>query len=1222
MSQSRKSSRALRSALHRRPRLELLEDRSVPATLFVDDDLIAGTLIGNLAASVDVTDDRDNSGTLSTGDQVSITVGGTTTADLTFNAAVNTGEGDTASAYGSIQAAIDASLAGDTIAIAPGNYAESVSVSKALTLDGLSDAAGDVTIDSASEDGITISASGVTINDLEVTGSAAAGISASGITSLTLDNVLVNTSAGAGLSLTGTGATGTTLTLTDVSVSGNTGAGLTVSGFETVDLSGLSSAAGGAVQSSISLPSALSGATLNIGISGSTPTTFTVTGTTLEVHATGSPAGEVISLANVDSLNLTGGTGVDTFVVTQSASGGPVITINGGNPGLVDGSGTTGDILDLSATAGLTVNATAAAAGFSGTITGNSNPTINFSGIEQFTDGTTISGQVTDQADAAVPGVTVQIDAGANGSVDLTTVTDASGNYSVTGLPPGTYRVRIVLPGGATQLSSDPSDSTVSLGQNVSGVNFQIQTTASVGGTVSGVVYNDANNNGTQDSGETIISNATVFLDANGNGTLDSGELSDVADGSGAFSITATANGTFTLRAVLPSGFASSTTASVNLNGGNSVTSNVGLRPVSGTPGGIVSGVVFNDTDGDGTRDSGEAIVSNVVVFLDANANGTLDSGELADTSDGSGAFSITAATNGTFTVRAILPSGFASSTTASVSLNDGSSITSDVGLRPATGTTGGTVSGVVYTDTDHDGIRDSGEATVSNAVVFLDANGNSTLDAGELSDTTDASGAFSITSNANGLFTLRAVLPSGFSSSTTAAINLSGGNTVTSNVGLRPASASTGGTVTGFVFADVNPQNNTRDAGESGVRNVTVWLDLDGDGKLDSNEPTDVTDGNGAFSLTTTTNGTFSVRAVLSPGYIRSSGFPSVTLTGGSTTSTNIGLFTNLPPQATPARRLAAGYIVGGQAHVKTFRPDGSEDSDTVVFPGLVMRDVRVAVADVTGDGVEDVIVGTGPGVATRVVVLDGTTLQIIATLTPFESSFTGGVFVAAGDVTGDGIADIIITPDEGGGPRVIAFQGGAPGATGTFTQVASFFGIDDSNFRGGCRVSVADVNRDGIPDVIVAAGFGGGPRIAVFNGDSILSGSLVRLFNDFFIFEQSVRNGAFIAAGDVDGDGFADIIGGGGPTGGPRVLVLSGADLMAGKGNASQALANFFADDDKDRGGIRLAAKDTDGDGRVEIFTGSGNNKRGKVKKFNGNGSSDNFDFDFDSINGVFVG
>ena len=87
--------------------------------------------------------------------------------------------------------------------------------------------------------------------------------------------------------------------------------------------------------------------------------------------------------------------------------------------------------------------------------------------------------------------------------------------------------------------------------------------------------------------------------------------------------------------------------------------------------------------------------------------------------------------------------------------------------------------------------------------------------------------------------------------------------------------------------------------------------------------------------------------------------------------------------------------------------------------------------------------------------------------------------------------------------------------------------------------------------------------------------------------MFEQSLRNGVYIAVGDLNGDGFADIIGGGGPGGGPRVFALSGKDLLAGN---QIPLANFFAGDSNNRGGIRVAVKDLDGDGKADLVVGDG--------------------------------
>lgn len=249
-----------------------------------------------------------------------------------------------------------------------------------------------------------------------------------------------------------------------------------------------------------------------------------------------------------------------------------------------------------------------------------------------------------------------------------------------------------------------------------------------------------------------------------------------------------------------------------------------------------------------------------------------------------------------------------------------------------------------------------------------------------------------------------------------------------------------------------------------------------------------------------------------------------------------------------------------------------------------------RIAVADVDGDGVPDVIAGTGPlpsGIFPRfgypgplVRIFNGTDNSLMRAFAPFESSFTGGVYVSAGDITGDGRADYVVSPDEGGGPRVRIFDGG------TGMPIADFFGIDDPNFRGGVRTALGDINGDGIPDLIVAAGFGGGPRVAIFDGASLQSVP-TKLIPDFFLFEAGLRNGAFVTLGDLDGDGYVDLIAGGGPGGGPRVLAISGRDLLVGQ---QTLLANFFAGDPNNRGGVRVSAKDIDSDGSADVVVASG--------------------------------
>jgi hypothetical protein len=252
----------------------------------------------------------------------------------------------------------------------------------------------------------------------------------------------------------------------------------------------------------------------------------------------------------------------------------------------------------------------------------------------------------------------------------------------------------------------------------------------------------------------------------------------------------------------------------------------------------------------------------------------------------------------------------------------------------------------------------------------------------------------------------------------------------------------------------------------------------------------------------------------------------------------------------------------------------------------------IRSAMADVNGDGVLDTAYVTGIGGPSRLRVIDGQTgLDLLPPTAVFGVDFTGGLFVASADFNGDGQADVIVSPDAGGGGRVSIFS-----FAGGVNRIGDFFGIEDVNFRGGARVAAADINGDGTPDLVVGAGTGGGPRVALFDGTTITQAEPKKLVGDFFAFPgdpaNMLRNGVYVAAGDLNGDGKADLIFGAGPGGGPRVFVLDAAKVLSGDFDAARSapLANFFAYDSSDRRGVQVAVKDVDGDGRLDLLAGSG--------------------------------
>ncbi|QEL20259.1 FG-GAP-like repeat-containing protein [Limnoglobus roseus] len=347
----------------------------------------------------------------------------------------------------------------------------------------------------------------------------------------------------------------------------------------------------------------------------------------------------------------------------------------------------------------------------------------------------------------------------------------------------------------------------------------------------------------------------------------------------------------------------------------------------------------------------------------------------------------------------------------------------------------------------------------------------------------------------------------------------------------------------------------------------------------------------------------------------------------------------------------LANDLLVGGTADGQAINyvPAGSGFAKSGGAAGAdLTASVRPVVADLNGDGVPDQILGAAPGGGSRVRIQLGGVVQGDVVLTPspidfnaFEGNFTGGVFIAAGDIDGDGRDEFVVSPDVGGGPRASIYS---LNDDRTLTKKADFFGIDDPNFRGGARVALGDINGDGRADLVVGAGFLGGPRVALYNGATLFTpdanGVRQKLIGDFFAFPgpdaQTLRNGVFVTIGDLDGDGFGDVIFGGGPGGGPRVFALSGQTLTAKQLDAAYAkpVANFFvANDANSRGGVRVTVKDIDGDDRADLVTASGDNLPSRVRVYRGstvpqaNGVEPPLLQEFDPFgvtlaNGVFVG
>jgi hypothetical protein len=228
----------------------------------------------------------------------------------------------------------------------------------------------------------------------------------------------------------------------------------------------------------------------------------------------------------------------------------------------------------------------------------------------------------------------------------------------------------------------------------------------------------------------------------------------------------------------------------------------------------------------------------------------------------------------------------------------------------------------------------------------------------------------------------------------------------------------------------------------------------------------------------------------------------------------------------------------------------------------------MRSAVGDVTGDGWADYIFSSAPGGGPRIVVIDGVSLQKVSSFFAYAPNFLGGLYVSAGDINGDRIAEIVCGAGASGGPHVQAFNSMGV-KTGT-----SFFAYAPS-FTGGVTVATGDLDDDGIDEIITGAASNGGSHVKSFNAAGVL-GTV-----NFLAYGSTFMGGVTVGAGDINGDGKADIITAPGITGGPNVKVFD---------NFGKPLASFFAYRSDYTGGVSVGVIDPTNSGTFNIVTGPG--------------------------------
>ncbi|MBI5370081.1 hypothetical protein HZA85_02760 [Candidatus Uhrbacteria bacterium] len=204
---------------------------------------------------------------------------------------------------------------------------------------------------------------------------------------------------------------------------------------------------------------------------------------------------------------------------------------------------------------------------------------------------------------------------------------------------------------------------------------------------------------------------------------------------------------------------------------------------------------------------------------------------------------------------------------------------------------------------------------------------------------------------------------------------------------------------------------------------------------------------------------------------------------------------------------------VVANETHVWIYNADGTLHTTFDPYGSTYRKGINIAIGDLENDGSVEIVTGTENGGGPHIRVFNKDGVLINPGFFAYAKNFRGGVNVAVGDLNGDGIKEIIAGAGYGGGPHIRVYK-----KDGTLIN-PGFFAYDP-NFRGGVNVASADVDGDGVDEVITGPGLGGPPLARIYDRDG-------KKKAEFYAYDKKQKRGLEIVAADLDHDGKAEVIG-----------------------------------------------------------------------------------------------
>ena len=338
-----------------------------------------------------------------------------------------------------------------------------------------------------------------------------------------------------------------------------------------------------------------------------------------------------------------------------------------------------------------------------------------------------------------------------DGSTVNATTTAADGSYKFANLVPGTYALSEVAKEGWEQTVPQGSYTVELTNADVTGKDFGNRGNLSI----SGQKYYDVNGNGVQDADEPGIPGGSVSLVENGKVVANT-----TTDENGMYSFKGILPGTYTINDPVPGGLILTTSSTITVT----ITSSVVLKANFGIVGPYsISGMKFNDIDGDGLKGGSEGGVSGWDMVL----TGTTWFGKplpaRTTTTGADGSYKFEKLLPGTYKVSETSRTGWTQTAPTSgshdISFPFGSAPTESKDNNFGNRVVAQSISGVKYNDLNGNGMRDAGEPGMAGWTINLEQPAGTVIQ----TKSTAADGSYIFTSLAAGTYAVSEVLQPGW---------------------------------------------------------------------------------------------------------------------------------------------------------------------------------------------------------------------------------------------------------------------------------------------------------------------------------------------------------------------------------------------------------------------------------------------------------------------------